>query len=160
MIMRKQTLDDRDISLLLSLQKDARVTNQKLAEWVNLSASACLTRVRRLELTGAITGYHARIDIRKIRPNVTIYAQISLTDHHPQRLRQFEDCILDVPEIVAAAQVSGNFDYLLTVSVEDVQAWRNLADHLLSGQFGIANISSNIEMFEVKSFKGYPCSVA
>ena len=66
-------LDRMDLKILAILQVDGRITNQALAERVALSPSACLARVRRLEADGLIQGYHARLDIERIRPTVTIH---------------------------------------------------------------------------------------
>src|SRR3990167_10487517 len=76
-------LDRLDLKILAILQAQGRVTNQALAEQVGLSASACLARVRRLEAAGLIQGYHARLDIERIRPTVTVFGEVTLKSHRP-----------------------------------------------------------------------------
>ena len=120
-------LDRLDLRILAILQADGRITNQALAEKVALSPSACLARVRRLEADGLILGYHARLDIERIRPTVTIYGEVTLKSHRPADLAAFEAVLLDIPEVVEAAQVSGPFDYLIKVVTPDVRAWGELA---------------------------------
>ena len=55
-------LDATDQQIIALLQSDGRMTHAAIAERIHLSASACLRRVRRLEATGVISGYHAAID--------------------------------------------------------------------------------------------------
>jgi len=154
--MRQAILDATDRRILHALQQDARMTNQALAGRVNLSPSACLARVRRLQAEGLLLGAHAAVDIERVQPTVVIYAGVTLASHHPQDFARFEERVAALPAVIEAAQVSGNFDYLLKVAVPDINAWRTLADAVLAGEFGVAKITSLIRMAEVKRFTGYP----
>ena len=98
-------LDARDRRLLQVVAAEGRITNQALAEKVALSPSACLARVRRLEAEGLILGYHARLDIERIRPTVTVYGEVTLKSHRPADLLRFEAALAEIPEVVEAAQV-------------------------------------------------------
>ena len=151
-------LDRLDLRILAILQADGRISNQALAEKVALSPSACLARVRRLEADGLILGYHARLDIERIRPTVTIYGEVTLKSHRPADLAAFEAVLLDIPEVVEAAQVSGPFDYLIKVVTPDVRAWGELADRLLQEGLGVDKIASHILMKDAKPFTGAPVS--
>jgi DNA-binding Lrp family transcriptional regulator len=114
------SLDRIDLKILAILQEDGRITNQALAEKVALSPSACLARVRRLEADGLILGYHARLDVERIRPTVTVYGEVTLKSHRPADLLKFEAVLAQIPEVIEAAQVSGPFDYLIKVVSPDV----------------------------------------
>ncbi|WP_304809158.1 Lrp/AsnC family transcriptional regulator [Phenylobacterium sp.] len=149
-------LDRLDLRILAILQADGRITNQALAEQVALSPSACLARVRRLEADGLILGYHARLDIERIRPTVTIYGEVTLKSHRPADMAAFEAVLSDIPEVVEAAQVSGPFDYLIKVVTHDVRAWGALADRLLQEGLGVDKIASHILMKDAKPYRGTP----
>ena len=149
-------LDRLDLRILAILQADGRITNQALAEKVALSPSACLARVRRLEADGLILGYHARLDIERIRPTVTIYGEVTLKSHRPADLAAFEAVLLDIPEVVEAAQVSGPFDYLIKVVTPDIRSWGDLADRLLRDELGVDKIASHILMKDAKPYRGAP----
>ena len=149
-------LDRLDLRILAILQADGRITNQALAEQVALSPSACLARVRRLEADGLILGYHARLDIERIRPTVTVYGEVTLKSHRPADLAAFEAVLSDIPEVVEAAQVSGPFDYLIKVVTPDVRAWGVLADRLLQEGLGVDKIASHILMKDAKPYRGTP----
>ena len=164
MLRREQALDgypslDRiDLKILANLQADGRITNQALADKVALSPSACLARVRRLEAERLILGYHARLDIERIRPTVTVYGEVTLKSHRPADLLHFEAVLSEIPEVVEAAQVSGPFDYLIKVVCPDVRAWGELADRLLQEGLGVDKIASHILMKDAKPFTGAPVS--
>lgn len=150
------SLDRLDLKILAALQADARITNQALADRVGLSPSACLARVRRLEAGGFILGYHARLDIERIRPTLTVYGEVTLKSHRPADLLAFEAVLAEMPEIVEAAQVSGPFDYLIKVVTPDVRAWGELADRLLQEGLGVDKIASHILMKDAKPNRGVP----
>jgi len=150
------TVDRTDFKLIEILQGEGRITNQDLAARVGLSASACLVRVRRLEKSGLILGYHARIAVERIAPTVVIFAEVTLARHHAADFAAFEAFALTVPEIVEASQVSGSFDYLLKVVVRDMSAWRDLSDQILNSNLGVGKISSHVAMKAAKPFEGYP----
>ncbi|ODT60505.1 MAG: AsnC family transcriptional regulator [Phenylobacterium sp. SCN 69-14] len=153
-------LDRIDLKILAALQADGRITNQALADQVALSPSACLSRVRRLEREGFIQGYHARLDIERIRPTLTIYGEVTLKSHRPAELLAFEAALAAIPEVVEAAQVSGPFDYLIKAVCPDVRAWGELADRLLQEDLGVDKIASHILMKDAKPFRGAPVSAA
>ncbi len=152
----ESVVDRIDLKILGVLQGDGRITNQALADGVGLSASACLARVRRLEGAGLIEGYNARIAIERIRPTVVIFAEVTLTRHHPADFAAFEAFALAAPEIVEAAQVSGAFDYLLKVATRDMRAWRELSDRILNAGLGVGTISSHVMMKAAKTFAAFP----
>lgn len=148
-------VDRIDGRILTELQADARLTNQALAQRIGLSASACLARVRRMEASGLIAGYHARVAVERIAPAVMLFAEVTLERHRPADFAAFEAFALGIPQVVAAAQVSGAFDYLLQVMVADMRAWRELSDRLLGADLAVAKISSHVIMKEAKPFTGW-----
>ncbi len=154
--MKDSAPDAIDLRILALLQANARLTNQALADAVHLSPSACLARVRRLEKAGVVQGAHAAIDVERVRPLLVVFAEVTLANHRLEDFTRFEAAIAALPEVVAADQVSGGFDYLLKVAVADINAWRQLADRLLVDGSGVAKIISHVRMAETKRFSGYP----
>ncbi len=71
-------LDNIDRRLLAELQAEGRVTNVELAQRVGLTAPPCLRRVRALEESGVIRGYHADLDASKLGFAITVFAMVSL----------------------------------------------------------------------------------
>ena len=113
-------LDDVDIQLLSALQADADRTNVELARMVGLSPAATLNRVRRLKESGVIRVISARLDPAAAGFPLQLYVGASLGRHDARATRVFEDQIRALPEIVAADNVTGEMDYLLTVVARNV----------------------------------------
>ena len=149
-------LDRIDRRILAALQADGRLTNQALSERVALSPSACLARVKRLEQTGVIQGYHALVDPFTIDIGLVLYADITLEGHSPAELARFEQAIAQLPHVVEASHVTGAFDYILKVVVADMAEWTRIAERLASSDLGVDRINSHVIMRKPKFFVGYP----
>ena len=113
-------LDDIDIKLLTVLQEDADRTNVELARLAGLSPAATLHRVRRLKESGVIRIISAQLDPAAAGFPLQVYVTAALSRHDPRSSRIFDDEIRALPQIIAADNVAGETDYLLTVVARDV----------------------------------------
>ena len=114
-ILQKHRLDRTDVAILAALQADARLSNQKLAEQVGLSASVCWRRVRRLQESGAIKRFVTLLDPASVGLDVTAYLHVSLENHHPDTVAAFDRLVAEAPEIMECYAMSGQDDYLLRI---------------------------------------------
>ena len=149
-------LDRIDRRILAALQANARLTNQALSEQVALSPSACLARVRRLELAGVIQGYHARLDPFAMDVGLVLYAEVTLKGHGAEELGRFERAIIAIPAVVEASHMTGAYDYLLKIVTADMGEWTRIAEELTSSDIGVERISTHVMMNKPKFFVGYP----
>lgn len=117
-----------DFRILRALQEDGRLSSQALAERVGLSTSPCWRRVRRLHEQGIITSTVALVDPRKAGLQVTAIAMVSLEDHHPDSVKEFNQMVNERPEILECHATSGQHDYTLKVICRSIEAY----DELLS----------------------------
>jgi Lrp/AsnC family transcriptional regulator, leucine-responsive regulatory protein len=115
-----EVLDEIDLRLLSELQADADRTNVELSRMVGLSPAATLNRVRRLKASGVIKVISARLDAAAVGFPLQMYVASTLGRHDPRATRVFEDQIRAMPQIIAADNVTGEMDYLLTVVARDV----------------------------------------
>jgi Lrp/AsnC family transcriptional regulator, leucine-responsive regulatory protein len=113
-------LDEIDLMLLSELQADADRTNVELSRLVGLSPAATLNRVRRLKATGVIKVISARLDPAAVGFPLQMYVGATLGRHDPRSTRSFEDLVRTLPQIIAADNVTGEMDYLLTVVARNV----------------------------------------
>jgi len=113
-------LDDVDIKLLTALQEDADCTNVELARLVGLSPAATLHRVRWLKESGVIRIISAQLDPAAAGFPLQLYVTATLARHDPHSSRVFDDQIRALPQIIAADNVAGEMDYVLTVVARDV----------------------------------------
>lgn len=149
-----QVLDRIDLKILSALQAEARISNQKLADKVALSASSCLQRVKKLEKSGLLKSYHAYLDIEKIQRHVSCIATVRLLNHSQKHILQFENLIAAIDEIVECFTVSGQFDFFLRIICPDMSHYLAINDHLISScQQGIA-INTHVIMKTNKVFRG------
>lgn len=115
-------LDTYDKAILSAIQRQGRVTNQALAEQVNLSPAPCWRRVDKLETRGIIDRYVALVDRESVGLSVMVYIHISLNDHHSDTVEVFNRFVEQSDSILECYSVSGEYDYLIRVVATDVKA--------------------------------------
>ncbi|NHO32636.1 Lrp/AsnC family transcriptional regulator [Acetobacter fallax] len=137
-------LDRIDLKILTQLQRNGRLTNVELANRVGLSASPCLIRVKRLESAGYITGYGAQIDVRKITSVLTVFTEITLSDHRRDDFSRFEAQVRKLDTVVECHLISGGYDYLMKFITRDVEHYQTIMENLLDLNIGIEKYFSYI----------------
>lgn len=143
-------LDDRDLAILSALAAEGRLSKTALAERVGLSPTPCWTRLKRLEDAGLIDSYHARINLRKLGPSVTVFVAAELHDHTAESFRAFEAALKRYDEITGAWALGGGFDYLLQIVTRDIDAYQRLLDDMLDARIGLARYFSYVVTKPVK----------
>ncbi|MAZ70121.1 Lrp/AsnC family transcriptional regulator [Porticoccus sp.] len=137
-------LDAYDRAILRKLQQEGRISNQDLAENVNLSPSPCLRRVRRLEEEGVIDGYTARLNARRLGLNLMAFIQISMDKHIPERFQGFESAVANFPEVLECHLITGQAaDYLLKVVVEDMDGYQQFLLNKITRIEGVSGVQSS-----------------
>ncbi|WP_119678166.1 Lrp/AsnC ligand binding domain-containing protein [Indioceanicola profundi] len=149
-------LDRIDLNILRILQQDGRLTNVELARRVNLSATPCLERVRRLEREGYIRGYVALLDAERLDRGLQAFIEVRLDRTNPDVFRIFADEVAKLDEIQECHMVAGGFDYLIKVRVADMSAYRAFLGDKLSSIPGVAQTHTYMVMEEVKSTHEIP----
>jgi Lrp/AsnC family leucine-responsive transcriptional regulator len=149
-------LDRTDLALLAVLQREGRISNAELAERVNLSASATLRRVQRLESEGVIASYGARLDPLRLGLGLQAFVRLQLSRHDRESIAQFVTLVEGWDEVVACHALTGDMDYLLHVVVEDLDHFsRFLLDHLLNAA-GVADVNTSFVLRAVKDTRALP----
>ncbi len=120
-------LDRIDRDILAYLQHNARVSNKELAAKVGLAPSSCLARVRRLESSGALLGYHAEVDPRVHGVTLEAFIAIRLEKHARAAIAAFERHLGTLAEVRGVYHVAGANDYLVHVAVRDAEHLREFA---------------------------------
>ncbi len=145
-------LDETDKQLLRLLQTQARMSITELAERVNLSATPCARRIKRLEDAGIITGYHTKTDAQKIGYPLAVFIAISMDRHTAERFEQFESKVQSFDEVVSCSIVTGRTeDYLIKVRVRDMAHYEEFLLHRLNRIEGVAQVHTSFELREVFS---------
>ena len=148
--------DRTDLRLLALLQRQGRATNAELAAQVNLSPSACLRRIQRLEATGVVSGYAARLDPQALGLGLQAFVRVQLEKHGSAGIDRFVERVQGWDEVVACHALTGDMDYLLHVYVRDLEHFSHfLLDRLLNDS-GVADVNSSFVLRTVKGFTGLP----
>jgi Lrp/AsnC family transcriptional regulator, leucine-responsive regulatory protein len=150
------TFDRTDLRLLALLQRHGRASNADLAAQVNLSPSACLRRIQRLEATGVVAGYAAQLDPQALGLGLQAFVRVQLEKHGAPGIERFIGNVQDWDEVVACHALTGDMDYLLHVYVRDLEHFsRFLLDRLLNAS-GVADVNSSFVLRTVKASGGLP----
>ncbi len=139
-------LDKTDRKILNLLQADGRMTNAELAGRVNLSASACLRRVQRLENSGVIDRYVMLVRQEAVGKPTSVFVEISLKSQSEESLDAFEAAVERCPEIMECFLMAGESDYLIRVVVADAQDYERIHKQHLSRFPNVARIRSNFAL--------------
>ena len=139
-------LDRTDRSILHELQHNAKLSNQALASVVNLSESACLRRVRRLEDSGMLRGYVGLVDQSMAGYPDNVFVQITLVSQQQNDLAAFENSVREIPEVMECYLMSGAADYILRVIVEDARDYERVHSQHLTRLPGVARVNSNFAL--------------
>lgn len=143
-------LDATDCRILRVLQKQGRITNAELAEMINLSPSACHRRVQRLETEGYVTGYHARLDLRRIGRTTVVFVEITLSGQSDEILDAFEREVSRVPDVLECHLMAGSADYLLKIVAADTEDFARIHRRYLSRLPGVAQMQSSFALRTVQ----------
>ena len=123
---RGDELDAIDRRILSALNEDGRLTINALAEKVGLSPSPCWTRVKRLEQSGVIQGYHALLDQAALGLPDTVFLEVMMERHDDENLRRFEEAVSAMPEVLECWLVTGEYDYVLKAAVGGTAGYERL----------------------------------
>jgi len=154
-----EALDRHDVVLLNELQRDSRQTVQQLAERVGLSNTPCWKRVKEMEAAGIIKGYTALVDREKVGLALCVIAELNLTRHSEDVVRNFEQAVADCPQIVACWSTTGSADYVIKVLVRDIHAYEQFLHETAFKLPGVTHVRSSVVLKEVKSGLRLPIEV-
>lgn len=149
-------LDEIDRRLLTELQDQGRMTNVDLAARVGLTAPPCLRRVRALEESGVIKGYHADLDGQKLGFTIMVFAMVSLRSQAEEALQAFEEHVLALPEVRECHMLNGEIDFILKIVSEDLQSFQEFLTSKLTPAPNVASVKTSLTIRTAKQEPGVP----
>jgi Lrp/AsnC family leucine-responsive transcriptional regulator len=145
-----QGLDHIDRKILSALRSDGRLTISELAEKVGLSQSPCWTRVKRLEASGVIEGYVAILNHKAMGLPDIIFVEVTLDRHDEKALERFGAALANIPEVIEAHLVTGDYDYLVKVAVAGTEDYERF---LRESLYRIEGIRHSRSTFALRALK-------
>ena len=149
-------LDSIDRIILSALQEEGRVTNVELARRAGLTAPPCLRRVRALEDSGVIEGYHARLNQAALGYGITVFALVSLRSQAEEDLRAFEAHVAKLPDVRECHMLNGEIDFILKIVAHDLQAFQTLLTSQLTTAPNVASVKTSLTIRTSKDCAGVP----
>ncbi|TXG83787.1 MAG: Lrp/AsnC family transcriptional regulator [Sphingomonadales bacterium] len=143
-------LDEFDRNILALLQEDARMPVATIADRIALSATPCSRRIKRLEETGVIEGYGARLNARALGFGLEAFVEVNLEAHTDANTARFHETISAMPNVMACHAVTGDMDYLLHILAEDVDHLSQVVLKTLVRIPGVRDVKSMLVLETVK----------
>lgn len=142
--------DAIDKKLLVYLQTDCKQTNKELSNKLNLSVTAVYERIKKLEREGFINKYVALVNKDQVDKSFVAFCHIKLIQHNQDYVVKFEKEVANLSEVLECYHISGDYDYLLKVLVEDMAAFREFVVKKLTSISHIGNTHTMFVINEVK----------
>jgi len=152
---KNKPLDRIDKNILKTLQNDGRISNVELAKIINLSASPCLDRVKRLESEGYIKRYGAFLDTNKLDYGMTAYIQVTLDRTTADVFKLFKVEVVKIKEIVECHLIAGGYDYLLKIRFANIESYRLVLEKV-AGLPAISQTHTYMVTEHIKEDSGVP----
>lgn len=149
-----EVLDEIDLQILRTLQKNAKLTTKELADAVHLTPTPVFERQKRLERKGYIKKYVAVLDAEKLNQGLMVFCKVKLTQINHQIATAFVNRIMRIPEVTECYNTSGAYDYLLKVRAKDMKQYQEFVLNKLGEIENLGSLESTFVMSEVKQAYG------
>ena len=144
------TLDNKDLAILRLLQENARIAVKEISDKVHLSTTPVHERIKRLEESGVIKQYATLLDYTKVKKGLMVICYVSLKQHSKNAGDKFIKTINELEEVIECYNISGEFDFMLKVVTEDMNAYYNFHVNKLSQIENMGNVQSIFVMGIIK----------
>src|SRR6476660_10074725 len=143
-------LDQKDLGILRWLQQNARITVKEISDKVHLSTTPVYERIKWMESTGVIKKYATLVDHSKVKKGLMVIIYVSLKQHKKTAGAKFIKAIHEMNEVIECYNISGEFDFMLKVVVENMDAYYDFHVNKLSEVENIGNVQSAFVMGIIK----------
>lgn len=157
--MAASRLDEIDRKILAELQADGRMTNVELAKRVGISAPPCLRRVRTLEESGFIRGYHADVDARELGFEVQVFAMVGLQSQAEADLSAFEAKCDSWPLVRECHMLNGEVDFILKCVAPDLSTFQSFLTEELTAADNVISVKTSLVIRGAKDQPGVPFDI-
>ncbi|MDR6514853.1 Lrp/AsnC family transcriptional regulator [Chryseobacterium camelliae] len=142
--------DNKDLSILRLLQKDAKLSVRDIAARINLSATPTHERIKRLERLGIIKEYTTVVDRKKVGKGMMVICMIALNAHNKKTATRFIEEVTQFKEVVEFYNISGDFDFMLKILAPNMDEFHEFFVNKLSEIEGIGQTKSIFVMNSIK----------
>ncbi len=144
-------VDEIDKKILRLIQENAQITIKEISQAINLSITPIHDRIKKLENEGVIEKYVTILNKKKIGKTLMVFCQVTLIKQTHDTSEEFNQAIMQLPEVLECHFVSGTSDYLLKIVVPDMESYHEFHQKKLSMIPTVSLIHSFFVMSEVKN---------
>lgn len=144
------SLDEKDLSIIRLLQKDAKLSVRDISAQINLSPTPTHERIKRMEKLGVIKGYTAIVDRKKVGKGMMVICMVALKAHNKALAIQFIEQVSQLKEVVEFYNISGDFDFMLKILAPNMDEFHDFFVNQLSEVDGIGQTKSIFVMNSIK----------
>ncbi len=148
--MAESSLDSKDLAILHLLQKNARITVKEISDKMHLSTTPVHERIKRMEASGVIKQYATLVDHTKVKNGLMVICYVSLKEHNKNAGTKFIKLIHELNEVIECYSISGEFDFMLKVVCEDMNAYYDFHVNKLSAIENMGHVQSVFVMGRIK----------
>ena len=116
-------IDTIDQQIIKLLQINGKATIKEIANKLNLTTSPIFERIKRLEKEEIIKGYTALVDPKKVDKGQIVFCNISMPNYNDKNIKEFENKVGFMPEVLECYHIAGVVDYQMKVLVKDIDAY-------------------------------------
>ena len=150
MTAAQYTVDEKDLSILRILQKDAKLSIRDVAARINLSPTPTHERIKRMEKLDIIKEYTTVVDRKKVNKGMMVICMIALNVHHKKTAGRFIEEVSRLKEVVEFYNISGDFDFMLKILAPNMDEFHEFFVNKLSEIEGIGQTKSIFVMNSIK----------
>lgn len=153
--MKRQELDQFDIKIIRTLQRDSSLSQRDLADRVGLSQNACWRRLRILEEKGIILGRTLRLDRARLGLGLVVFVMVKTRHHSASWLQTFRKHVSSIPEVVDFYRIGGDYDYMLRIVTEDMASYDSVYQRLIQ-KVELESVTSYFAMEAIEERRPLP----
>jgi len=144
------SLDEKDMAILRVLQLNARATVKEISDKIHLSTTPVHERIKRMEESGVIKQYATLLNHSKVKKGLMVICYVSLKQHNKNAGIKFIKSIHELNEVIECYNISGEFDFMLKVVAESMDAYYDFHVNKLSQAENIGHVQSVFVMGIIK----------
>lgn len=152
-------MDLKDKMILDILQEDSTLSVKEVAERIGLTFTPTYERIKHLEKNKVIDKYVALVNREKINLNIVVYCNVRLKEQSKTSLEVFENYIGKFEEVQEVISLSGEYDYMIKITVKDINSYNDFAVNVISNSPNIGQYHSSIVLHEIKKTTKYKINI-
>jgi Lrp/AsnC family transcriptional regulator, leucine-responsive regulatory protein len=144
------TVDGFDRAILEMIQLDNKLPQRSIGETVNLSAPAVQRRIKKMEESGIIRANVAIVDPASVGSPITLIVGVEIESERADLIDVIKRSFVDTREVQQCYYVTGDFDFILIITVPTMSDYENLSRTLFFDNPNVKRFRTSVAMDRVK----------